>query len=180
MLRKICLRKGRAKPHMSKKNSKPPILLRFGEYVVTAFAERVSGPGWANTPITVVIACPNELQKFRLAFLQPDEQSYDLKVVFPYSMQVQRDMLAAIQPLTRGEGKRKRAKPLCAPAKERLLKKVARLIQRKGRPMLIGEIQDVIKFSSARSLSLLMQWNWRFERNKKGEWLLPSRPHSRS
>lgn len=47
------------------------------EHIVTAYAERCSGPGWANFPVWVVIR-QNGTSNVRVDAIQPSEQTPEL------------------------------------------------------------------------------------------------------
>lgn len=51
--------------------------------IVTAWAEKASGPGWHNTPIWVLIQ--NSMGSYRIESLQPDEQTRDMRVLHSIS-----------------------------------------------------------------------------------------------
>jgi len=60
--------------------------LRTGESVVCAFAERAAGPGFANSPIWVVIQSNNGV--LRKECLQPNDQSNEMLVLYNISAEV--------------------------------------------------------------------------------------------
>lgn len=60
------------------KNGK--ITLQNGEYIVAAVPEYCAGPGLANTPVWVYIACPEG--NLRMEAIQPDEQSREMRLLF--------------------------------------------------------------------------------------------------
>lgn len=66
--------------------------LNKNEYVVTAYASRASGPGWANTPVWVVI-CDRSTGKFREECLQPNEQSEGMRILYGVSEQAHTAMM---------------------------------------------------------------------------------------
>jgi len=52
------------------------------EYVVCAYPKMAAGPGWANTPIVVVIK--NRLNNtYREEYIQPKEQTDTMRIMFP-------------------------------------------------------------------------------------------------
>ena len=54
--------------------------LKDGDLVVTAWAEHVSGPGWSNHLVWVLVR--ERGGKLREEAFQPDEQSGDMMVLF--------------------------------------------------------------------------------------------------
>ena len=81
---------------MKTKNSKQKIrmpnggsqqpLVRLGEFefIVTAYAEPAAGPGWANSPLWIVIA-NKATGKWRQDCLQPDEQTAEMSALYAFS-----------------------------------------------------------------------------------------------
>lgn len=65
-----------------------------GETVVTAFAERASGPGWANSPIWVIVRDLNG--NLRQECLQPEEQTAEMAVLFRLSEAAHEAMTSAV------------------------------------------------------------------------------------
>lgn len=59
-------------------------MLKNDEYIVTAYAEAASGPGWGNTPVWVVV-CRKGTQDYRIECLQPDEQTSVMRSVYQVS-----------------------------------------------------------------------------------------------
>src|SRR5438552_91090 len=58
--------------------SKPrgePMILADDDAIVTAYAESAAGPGWANSPIWVIVRRRDG--NLRMECLQPDEQTRD-------------------------------------------------------------------------------------------------------
>lgn len=66
--------------------SKPPFRLAEHEHVVTAYAQRASGPGWSNTPLWVIIQDGNG--KLRRECLQPEEQTQTIYTLYGISHSV--------------------------------------------------------------------------------------------
>ncbi|MFA5053545.1 MAG: hypothetical protein WC565_05785 [Parcubacteria group bacterium] len=65
-----------------------------GDYIVTAWAESCSGPGWANQLVNVLVLGRNG--KLRMGALQPHEQTADMQSVFRYSAMAAEDMRRAV------------------------------------------------------------------------------------
>lgn len=80
---------------------KRPAWFRKDDVIVTAWAELCTGPGWANTPIWVIVSNNNELRR---ECLQPNEQDHALRQLFGISCAVQAAMLKALEPTKRGPG----------------------------------------------------------------------------
>ncbi len=59
--------------------------LKKGERVITAYAERASGPGWANAPIWVIIR--NVDGSLRQTAIQPDGQTAAMQHLYGVSEQ---------------------------------------------------------------------------------------------
>ena len=69
--------------------------LNQGDIIITAYAESCAGPGWANTPIWVIV---RDLEgKMRLDCLQPDEQTHDMRLLYRLSEAAHQAMLNAIE-----------------------------------------------------------------------------------
>ena len=56
------------------------IELQRDERIVAVVPKYCVGPGWANTPVWVYIACPEG--KIRMEAIQPDEQSREMHLLF--------------------------------------------------------------------------------------------------
>ena len=67
------------------------------EYIVTAWPELASGPGWANSPVWVIVS--NSSGKMRQEVLQPDEFSYDMHVLFKPALAAHESFLHAVKEL---------------------------------------------------------------------------------
>lgn len=65
--------------------------------LVTAWAERASGPGWLNFPVWVLIQDGNG--KHRVECLQPHEQNDALRQLFDISVSCQKAMVSAVRSL---------------------------------------------------------------------------------
>ncbi len=59
---------------------KHTLMLSGDEYIITAFAKHCSGPGWANSPIVVVIGEHGKPK--REHYIQPDEQTAQMRALF--------------------------------------------------------------------------------------------------
>lgn len=51
------------------------------EYVVTAWAETAAGPGWSNS-LVLALVCKRGTTDYRIEYLQPDEQTKEMCVLF--------------------------------------------------------------------------------------------------
>lgn len=58
--------------------------------VVTAFAEPVCGPGWANSPVWVI--CRNDDGSFYMECIQPEEQSHEMRLMYSLSADIHQKM----------------------------------------------------------------------------------------
>jgi len=65
------------------------------EYIITAFAQGASGPGWANTPIYIVVQ--DIYGKIRTECLQPTEQTPEMWAIYKYSNLAHCDMVRAVE-----------------------------------------------------------------------------------
>lgn len=69
-------------------------VIKKSDHIVTAFAERAAGPGWANAPIQVVVM--NADKKLRIEWLQPSEQTREMITLYSISEAVHLEMRAAV------------------------------------------------------------------------------------
>jgi hypothetical protein len=74
--------------------------LETGERIVAAYAEAASGPGWSNSPIWVLIHC---FGSYRLACIQPDEQTPEIAMLYSVSSVAHAAMTAAVMRAARGK-----------------------------------------------------------------------------
>ena len=65
------------------------------EEIVTAWAEFVSGPGWANSPVWVLVREP--AGALRIECLQPEAQTEEILTLFRVSDAASRAMLNAVR-----------------------------------------------------------------------------------
>ena len=79
---------------------KPPFTLADGESVVTAYATYVSGPGWLNTPIWVIVRARDGT--LREECIQPRDQTNEMCEHFGYSALAHRNMTAAVVAAVKG------------------------------------------------------------------------------
>jgi len=54
-----------------------------GETIITAFAESASGPGWANSPVWVIVRGIDF--RIRMECIQPDDQSSEMRTLYGVS-----------------------------------------------------------------------------------------------
>jgi len=73
---------------------KPPFTFDDGECVITAFGTHVSGPGWSNTPIWVIVRARDG--RMREECIQPTAQTNEMREHFSYSALAHRNMTAAV------------------------------------------------------------------------------------
>ena len=69
--------------------------LNPGDYIITTYAQPASGPGWGNTPVWVLVKGADG--KIREECLQPDQQTRDMVLLYPYSARAHRDMCSAVE-----------------------------------------------------------------------------------
>lgn len=69
--------------------------LNKDEYVVTAYASRASGPGWANTPLWVVIR-DRVTGLYREDCIQPEHQTAGMRILYGISEQAHMAMVAEV------------------------------------------------------------------------------------
>jgi hypothetical protein len=61
--------------------------------IITAFASPAAGPGWANSPVWIVVRSQDG--SYREVCLQPEEQSPEMLALYDVSATVNRSMIAA-------------------------------------------------------------------------------------
>jgi len=71
------------------------------EHIVTAWAEKASGPGWSNFPIWVLIIEP--MGTYRLECIQPEEQTDEMRTLFKVSALVAEQMTALVRAAAKKE-----------------------------------------------------------------------------
>lgn len=69
------------------------------ETIVTAFAERASGPGWSNMPIWVIVRGVN--QSLREECIQPADQTAGMHTLFDVSNAAHQAMKSAVESMVR-------------------------------------------------------------------------------
>lgn len=74
--------------------------LNAHDRIVAVAATPASGPGWANTPLWVVVQDRNG--KLRRECLQPDEQSDGIRVLYATAAAVHAAMVREVEALTMG------------------------------------------------------------------------------
>jgi hypothetical protein len=63
--------------------------------VVCAFAERASGPGWANSPLWYIVRDGNGV--LSMECLQPEEQGPEITMIYDVSASVHLALVAAVE-----------------------------------------------------------------------------------
>lgn len=66
--------------------------LRKGDKIITAYAERASGPGWANSPLWLIVCGAD--RELRQECIQPDEQTKEMHALYSASEAVHCSMTA--------------------------------------------------------------------------------------
>ncbi len=69
--------------------------LSKNDKIVTAFGEKSSGPGWANHLVWVIVR--DRLGNLRQECLQPDEQTSEMEIMYPFSNLAHTRMVAEIE-----------------------------------------------------------------------------------
>ena len=81
------------------------IRLERGEQIVAVVCENASGPGWHNQPTKVLIVNYYERgEQMRVEWLQPDEISDSLCVLFPLAAKMHEQLVAALNVKRYGDG----------------------------------------------------------------------------
>jgi len=65
------------------------------DFVITAWAETVSGPGWSNAPLYVLVRSRDGA--LRVECYQPQEQTADMLALYPWSSLAHRLMRCAVE-----------------------------------------------------------------------------------
>jgi len=68
--------------------------LKAREWLVTAYSEECSGPGWANMPVIVIIQ--DSLGRMRQEYLQPEDQTEEIRLLYKISQHVNMAMKYAV------------------------------------------------------------------------------------
>ena len=76
--------------------------LKRTEHVVTAWAASAAGPGWANSPVWVLIRDMAD-GSHRTECLQPDEQTDEIRLLYQFSALAHCQMTAAVERMRRTE-----------------------------------------------------------------------------
>lgn len=66
------------------------------DHVLTAYAEPAAGPGWANAPLWLIIRDARD-GSLRRECLQPDEQTSEMRTLYPVCAAAHLSMLAAVE-----------------------------------------------------------------------------------
>jgi len=69
------------------------------DHIVAVVAEPASGPGWANTPLWVIMQDSNG--NLRRGCLQPDEQSNGIRVLYATAAAVHGALVREVEALTK-------------------------------------------------------------------------------
>ena len=77
--------------------------LKEHDRVVTAFANSAAGPGWANSPLWVVIR-DGMTGLYREECIQPEEQTDEMHALYPFSQLAHVKMMAAVVRSARRKG----------------------------------------------------------------------------
>jgi hypothetical protein len=85
------------------------VRLSKGDVVVTAWAESCGGPGWANTPVWVLVQRRDS--SFAIECLQPREQTDVMLLLHSTSAHIARLMTAETRRVLAPAKKRKAVKP---------------------------------------------------------------------
>lgn len=80
---------------MAKRKLSTILRLKEGDYIRAVMPESAAGPGWANTPLYVIVRDGNG--KLREECLQPREQPRDVMLLFGIVEKVQAAMLSILE-----------------------------------------------------------------------------------
>lgn len=69
-------------------------ILDDGEHVITAYAQSASGPGWANSPLWIIVQAIDGT--LRQECLQPDEQTKEMYTLYNISQAAHEAMKYAV------------------------------------------------------------------------------------
>jgi len=69
------------------------------DYVVCAYAQHATGPGWLNTPLWYIVK--DENRKLREECLQPEEQSMELKKLYKIAEEVHKALVCEIEKIVK-------------------------------------------------------------------------------
>jgi len=73
--------------------------LQQDERIVSAYAESCAGPGWANSPVWVIVQ--NTSGKLRQECLQPEEQTTEMHTLYHISSAAHVSMTKAVMKLVK-------------------------------------------------------------------------------
>lgn len=65
------------------------------DIILTAYAQTCSGPGWSNSVIVAVIQSRGT-PKYRVEYIQPEDQTRDMVVLFAAAAAINKAMIAAV------------------------------------------------------------------------------------
>lgn len=70
-------------------------MIKKGDTIVTAYAERASGPGWANCPLWVIVKGSDGV--LREECIQADQQTPDMAVLYNIAAEVHLALRRAVK-----------------------------------------------------------------------------------
>jgi hypothetical protein len=70
------------------------------DHIVTAYAEKASGPGWANRPLFVVLR-NSASGVYRVECVQPEDQPPEVQYLYEIADTVHRRLCAAVEKIVR-------------------------------------------------------------------------------
>jgi len=73
--------------------------LQQGERIISAYAESCAGPGWANSPVWVIVL--NTSGKLRQECVQPEEQTTEMHTLYHISSAAHVSMTKAVRELVK-------------------------------------------------------------------------------
>lgn len=65
------------------------------DQIVTVFTEPASGPGWANSPLCVIVR--DENGELRKEYLQPEEQTKDMRILYATAATIHGALMCAVE-----------------------------------------------------------------------------------
>lgn len=69
--------------------------IKKGCYVVAAYAESAAGPGWANSPIWIIVQ--DENKKLIMECVQPEDQTSEMRLLYSVSQAAHLAMTNAVR-----------------------------------------------------------------------------------
>jgi len=74
-----------------------PSWWRQGDHVMVAWAEPCNGPGWANSPVLVLVFNATARDTRRVEYLQPEDQTPEMHILYGVSHAASAAMTNAVR-----------------------------------------------------------------------------------